>query len=60
MSWLHLIGKKLDGRHDVWASEIRIKLRGRETFTLLRIIHERLPPKFRERFGKDLEAVMAG
>jgi len=59
MNWLHLIGEKPDKHHDVWPSEIRIKLRGREALVLLRLIHDKLPPKFRERFRKYLRVVMA-
>ncbi|HDD42730.1 MAG: hypothetical protein DRN61_06345 [Thaumarchaeota archaeon] len=60
MRWLHLIGEKRDKRHDVWASEIRIKLRGRRKPVLLKLIHDKLPPRFRERFREHLGAVMAG
>ena len=59
MNWLHLIGEKPDKRNDIWPSEIRIKLRGRKGLVLLKLIHDKLPPRFRKRFEKYLEVVTA-
>ena len=58
MRWIRLVGKKLSDRHDVWPSEIRVKIRGRRRIILMKLIRDRLPPRFRERFRKHLEEVM--